>query len=143
MNKKYPQNFKEGIVLGMVNCFVMVCCMMSFNLFRNNALTLEHFLLGFLPIFVFAFLLSEIFVGPIVQWIVEKFSVHKYMSLIRVAFMAGIMTFAAPIIEAGYVMPLGQYIPTIIINYCIALPLQVFVAMRLALFVLAKYRLIK
>lgn len=143
MSDRYPQNFKEGMVLGIVNCCIMVSGMMSFNLFRNNALTGENFLHGFLPIFIFAFLLSEILVGPIVQKIVSKFSAYKYMAFIRVAFMAAIMTFAAPIIEVGHVMSFGQYLPTVVINYCVALMLQIFVAMKFALYVLSKYRLMR
>lgn len=140
MNDKYPKNFIEGIVLGIVNCGIMVSGMMSFNLFRNGALTLENFLSGFLPIFLFAFLLSEILVGPLMMKVVSKFVSNKYLVFFRVLLMAMIMTFMAPLIEMGFVMNGAQFLYAFITNYFVALVLQTMIAMRCALFVLAEYR---
>lgn len=59
-----------------------------------------------------------------------------------VFFMAGIMTFLAPLMELGKVMPLSVYLISFLRNYFAALCLQTLLVMPFALFVLSKYRTI-
>ena len=54
--------------------------------------------------------------------------------------MAFIMSFAAPLVELGIVMPLGSYLVSFARNFAVALFLQLCFVMHVALFVLAKYR---
>lgn len=143
MNSRYPQNLKESIIFGMSNCIVMVCGMMSLNMFLAGVLTPLNFIAGLGPIFLTAFLVSELIVGPIVHAITKKFNAYRYISFIRVAFMAAIMTFLAPLLQTGHIMNFGHYLTAFIFNYIVAFFLQVLVAMRFAIFVLAWIRALK
>lgn len=142
MNQKYPQNLKEAIILGLVNSFIMVLGMMSFNLYLNDSLTVNNLIYGIGPVFVVAFLLSFLVVSKVVGFIVNKYKIYKFMPFLMVFFMAGIMSFLAPFIEIGSVMSLGQYLIVFPRNYVVALLLQVLISMPFALFVLSKYRVI-
>lgn len=143
MNSQYPQNLKESIIFGMSNCIVMVCGMMAVNMFFAGVLTPLNFISGLGPIFLTAFFVSELIVGPIVHVITKKFNAYHYISFIRVAFMAAIMTFLAPLLQTGNIMNFGHYLTAFIFNYIVAFFLQVLVAMRFAIFVLARIRALK
>ena len=78
--------------------------------------------------------------GPIAMRIIRKYNIQKFMPLIRVGFMAGILTFLAPILETGY-MPSGlRYITALPRNYIAALALQVLIAFPLGNYVLGMWR---
>lgn len=143
MNSRYPQNLREGLILGVVVCAVMVAGMMSLNLWIHGVLTLGSFIRAFPPIFITAFMLDLLFVGPIVRRLQARFNIGRYMPLLRVAMMAGAMTFLAPLVETGHVIPAHYYLAALPRNYVAALLLQIFVAMRFGLFVLGGYRTIK
>jgi len=140
MQNKYPQNMKEAVIASVPNCLVMVVGMMTMNLWIYGALTLENFLVTFPKIFCAAFLLDFFAVGPFVMRIVRKYNIVKYMPFLRVAIMAAILTFFAPVLETGYIPAFSQYITALPRNYIVALFLQVFVALRFGLGVLSVYR---
>ena len=140
MNSRYPQNLKESIIFGMSNCIVMVCGMMAVNMFFAGVLTPLNFISGMGPIFLTAFFVSELIVGPIVHAITKKFNAYRYISFIRVAFMAAIMTFLVPLLQTRHIMGIGHYLVAFLLNYIAAFILQVFVEIRFAIFVLGRVR---
>lgn len=62
------------------------------------------------------------------------------MPLIRVGFMAGILTFLAPVLETGYMPSALRYIVALPRNYVAALALQVLIAFPLGNWVLGYWR---
>lgn len=139
----HPQNFKEAIVSAIPNCTTMVFGMMTLNLWIYGHLTLDNFLAALVPIYVTAFTLDFFIIGPVVMRFVNRYNMQKFMPLFRVGLMAMILTCVAPVIETGYAPDFGQYLMALPRNYLVALLLQVFVAYRLGMKVLAKYRQIK
>ena len=139
----HPQNFKEAIVSAIPNCTTMVFGMMTLNLWIYGHLTLDNFLAALVPIYVTAFTLDFFIIGPVVMRFVNRYNIQKFMPLFRVGLMAMILTCVAPVIETGYAPDFGQYLMALPRNYLVALLLQVFVAYRLGMKVLAKYRQIK
>ena len=137
---KYPANFKEALVASIPNCTIMVLTMMTLNLYIYGHLTWMNFLAAFPRIWLVAFCLDFFIVGPFVIRIVSKYNIRKYMPLIRVALMAGILTFLAPLIETGMLIPARWYLVAFPRNYIAALCIQVFVALPFGLYVLAQYR---
>lgn len=137
------QNFKEAIVSAIPNCTTMVFGMMTLNLWIYGHLTLDNFLAALVPIYVTAFTLDFFIIGPVVMRFVNRYTIQKFMPLFRVGLMAMILTCVAPVIETGYAPDFGQYLMALPRNYLVALLLQVFVAYRLGMKVLAKYRQIK
>jgi len=138
-----PQNFKEAIISAIPNCTTMLLGMMTLNLWIYGHLTLENFCAAFVPMYLTAFCLDFFIVGPMVMRIVKRFDIMKYMPLMRVGLMATILTGLAPVIETGYLPGASQYLLALPRNYIVALLLQVFVAYRLGMMVLGKYRRIK
>lgn len=139
----HPQNFKEAIVSAIPNCTTMVFGMMTLNLWIYGHLTLDNFLAALVPIYVTAFTLDFFIIGPVVMRFVNRYNIQKFMPLFRVGLMAMMLTCVAPVIETGYAPDFGQYLMALPRNYLVALLLQVFVAYRLGMKVLAKYRQIK
>ena len=139
----HPQNFKEAIISAIPNCTTMVFGMMTLNLWIYGHLTLDNFLAALVPIYVTAFTLDFFIIGPVVMRFVNRYNIQKFMPLFRVGLMAMILTCVAPVIETGYAPDFGQYLMALPRNYLVALLLQVFVAYRLGMKVLAKYRQIK
>ena len=142
MNLKYPQNLKEGLLFGVVNAFFMVLGMMSFNLYLNDSFSFSVLLHGIIPVSFVAFCISFLFVTRITNFIINKYKIYKFTPFLMVFFMAGIMTFLAPLMELGKVMPLSVYLISFLRNYFAALCLQTLLVMPFALFVLSKYRTI-
>lgn len=140
MEEKFPKNLKEAIIMSVPNAMTMVIFMVAVNLWIYGVLTLGHFARVAPIMFVAAFALDFLFVGPLVNKIVNRFNMRRAMPLLRVAFMAGILTFVAPILEAGQIISGHQYLMAAPRNYIVALAVQVLVAMRVGLFVLARYR---
>ena len=143
MNKQYPQNLKEALIMAIPNCTTMVLCMMTLNLWIYGALTWGHFFAAFIPIWLSAFGLDFFVVGPLCMIIGRRTNSMKYMPFYRVAMMASILTFWAPILETGYVPLAANYIIAFPRNYIAALLFQVFLARRVGLYVLARAREIK
>lgn len=140
MKINFPQNLKEALVMSVPNCTTMVLGMMTLNLWIYGALTWSHFFVALPRIYMTAFVLDFCIVGPIVMRIVRRYDIQKFVPLIRVGAMAGILTFLAPIIETGY-MPSGlHYITALPRNYIAALALQVLIAFPLGNYVLGAWR---
>ena len=137
---KYPTNFKEALVSAIPNCTTMVLGMVTLNLFIYGHLTWGNFLHALPLIWPTAFLLDFVFVGPLVERIVRMLARPWLMPFIRVGLMAGILTALAPLIESGMYVQMRQYLIALPRNYVAALVLQIFIAMRIGLHVLAKYR---
>lgn len=137
---KYPQNLKEALIASVPNAMVMVMGMVALNLWIYGALTWGHFVRVVPIMFIAAFSLDFFVVGPLVMKLVKRYDIPAAMPFVRVALMAGILTFCAPIIESGTVISAGQYITAAPRNYIAALLLQIVIAMRIGLFVLERYR---
>lgn len=136
-----PENMKEVLIMSVPNAVTMVLGMVALNLWIYGALTFGHFARTVPLMFVTAFSLDFILAGPVSIYVVRRIGNYKYMPLIRVAIMAGILTFVAPIIEGGHVISLGQYLRAVPRNYIAALILQVFIALRIGVYVFGRYKL--
>ena len=140
MQKIYPQNMKEALIMSVPNALTMVLGMVALNLWIYGALSFSNYARVVPIMFVAAFSLDFFVVGPFVERLVSRRNIHKYMPFIRVGLMAGILTFAAPLLEAGHLIGVRQYLMAAPRNYIAALLLQIFIAMRIGLFVFAKYK---
>ncbi|MBR2511058.1 MAG: DUF2798 domain-containing protein [Alphaproteobacteria bacterium] len=138
-----PENFKEAVISAIPNCTTMVLGMMTLNLWIYGHLSVHNFFAALVPIYLTAFTLDFFIVGPIVMKIVNRYSVHKFMPLIRVGLMAGILTGLAPVIETGFLPNLSQYLVALPRNYIVALLLQVLIAYKFGVYVLVRYRMVK
>lgn len=142
MKINFPQNMKEALIMSLPNCTTMVLGMMTLNLWIYGALTWGHFFAALPRIYITAFALDFFIIGPLVMRIVRKYNIQRFMPLIRVGMMAGILTFLAPIIETGY-MPSGlRYIIALPRNYIVALLLQVAIAFPFGNYCLGKWRML-
>ena len=140
MDDRFPKNMKEAVIMSVPNAMTMVLFMVTINLWIYGALTASHFARVVPIMFVAAFALDFFIVGPFVTWLIEKLNIRRAMPIIRVAMMAGILTFVAPILEAGRIVSLHQYLTAAPRNYIIALLVQVLIAMPAGLMVLARYK---
>ena len=132
---KFPQNLKEAVIASVPNAALMVIGMVTLNLWIYGALTWGHFAVVVPLMFVVAFTYDFFVVGPMVTRFVRKHNIGRAMPFIRVAIMAGTLTFVAPIIESGTVVSAHQYIMAAPRNYVAALILQLCFALPLGLFV--------
>lgn len=137
---KFPKNLTEAIIASVPNAALMVLGMVTLNLWIYGALTPGHFAVVVPMMFVVAFSLDFIIVGPLVMRIIRKYNIMRAMPFIRVAIMAGILTFFAPILESGTVITAHQYIMAAPRNYIAALLLQIFIALPFGMFVLSRAR---
>lgn len=137
---KFPQNMKEAIIASLPNAAVMVLGMVTLNLWIYGALTTSHFLKVVPMMFVVAFVYDFFIVGPLVMKLVRRHNIMRAMPFIRVAIMAGTLTFVAPIIESGLIVSGSQYLMAAPRNYVAALALQLFIALPLGLYVLDVWR---
>lgn len=137
---KYPTNFKEAIISAIPNCTTMVLTMMTLNLYIYGHLTLANFVAAFPKIWLTAFCLDFFVVGPMVMRFVSRYNIRKYMPIFRVGLMAGILTFLAPLIETGMMIPGRWYLIAFPRNYIVALGVQVFLALPCGLYVLRRWR---
>ena len=146
MSKIYalpPQNMKEAFISAIPNCTTMLLGMMTLNLWVYGHLTWGNFLGALVPMYLTAFCLDFFIVGPLVMRIVKRFQIMKFMPLIRVGLMAGILTGLAPVIETGFFPNLSQYLVALPRNYIVALLLQVLIAYKFGVYVLVRYRMVK
>lgn len=141
MTGPYPQNLKEAIIFSIPNALTMVLGMVTLNLWIYNALTPMHFMRVVPMMFVAAFLLDFVIVGPMVMRFVSRYGIMRFMPVFRVALMAGILTFVAPMLEAGRIITMHQYLTAAPRNYIAALALQVFIAMPFAVLVFRRYKM--
>lgn len=137
---KFPQNMKEGVIASVPNAALMVIGMVALNLWIYGALSWGHFAVVVPMMFAVAFAFDFFIVGPMVMHFVKKHDIVRAMPFIRVAIMAGVLTFVAPIIESGTVISAYQYIMAAPRNYVAALILQLFFALPLGLCVLGWVR---
>lgn len=137
---KFPQNMKEAVIASLPNAIVMVLGMVMLNLWIYGALTTSHFLKVAPQMFVVAFVYDFFIVGPLVMKLVRRYNIMRAMPFVRVAIMAGTLTFVAPIIESGLIVSGAQYLMAAPRNYIAALLLQLFVALPLGLYVLGVWR---
>ena len=137
---KYPTNFKEAIISAVPNCTTMVLTMMTLNLYIYGHLTWANFISAFPKIWITAFCLDFFIVGPLVMRFVSRYDIRKFMPLFRVGLMAGILTFLAPLIETGALIPARWYLMAFARNYIVALGVQVLVALPFGLYVLRRWR---
>ena len=137
---KFPQNMKEAIIASVPNAMVMVLGMVTLNLWIYGALTPRHFAFVVPLMFVVAFSFDFFIVGPLVMKFIRRYNIMRAMPFIRVAIMAGVLTFVAPILESGTVISGHQYIMAAPRNYIAALMLQIFIALPFGLFVLDRAR---
>lgn len=135
-----PRDIKDALIGSIPNCTIMVLGMMTLNLWIYGALTWHHFLVALPRIWATAFILDFFIVGPFVMRIVGRFNIWKFMPLLRVGLMAGILTFLAPLIESGLVITGRWYLMAFPRNYIIALALQVLVAFPVGQWVLGRYQ---
>lgn len=140
MKHIYPQSFKEAIIFSIPNAITMVLGMVLLNLWIYGQLTFAHFLRTVPIMFVVAFCLDFFVVGPLVERFVKRYNIYRLMPVFRVGLMAGILTFVAPILEAGRIVTLHQYLMAVPRNYIAALILQVFIAMRIAMYLFGIYK---
>lgn len=143
MKINFPQNMKEAVIMSVPNCTTMVLGMMTLNLWIYGVLTWGHFFTALPRIYITAFVLDFFIIGPWVMRIVRKYDIQKFMPLIRVGMMAGILTFLAPVLETGYMPSALRYIIALPRNYIAALTLQVVVAFPLGNYCLGKWRQIR
>ncbi len=140
MNERYPKNLKEAVIASVPNAMVMVLAMVALNLWIYDAWALGHFLHVVPIMFVVAFSFDFFIVGPMVVKFVRKYNVPRAMPFLRVAIMAGTLTFVAPLIESGTVITASQYLMAAPRNYIAALMIQVLIALPFGLFVLGVAR---
>lgn len=136
----FPKNLTEALIASVPNAALMVLGMVTLNLWIYGALTLGHFAVVVPMMFVVAFSLDFFIVGPLVMRFIRKYDIMRAMPFIRVAIMAGILTFFAPILESGTVISGHQYIMAAPRNYIVALLLQIFIALPFGMLVLARAR---
>lgn len=130
----------ESVVFSIINTLVMVCGMLSFNLWIHDSLGLTTFLVSFLPIAMVAFAINFFIVAPLIKRIAAHWHIEKYIPFMMPFAMAGLMTFAAPIIEVGHAPSFVEYIIAFPRNYIAAFLLQLLVAMRFAIYVSTYFR---
>ncbi len=137
---KFPQNMKEAVIASVPNAMVMVLVMVTMNLWIYGMLTPGHFAVTVSMMFAVAFVYDFFVVGPIVMKLVRRLNIMRAMPFIRVAIMAGTLTFLAPIIESGTIVTGGQYLMAVPRNYVVALLVQIFIALPFGLYVLQRWR---
>ncbi len=125
--------------MSLPNAMTMVLGMVTLNLWIYGALTFRHFIYTVPLMFIIAFSLDFIIIGPLVHRFVSKYNIVKFTPFIRVALMAGILTFVAPIIEGGHIISFKMYYHAFPRNYMAALILQICIAMQLGMYVFGRY----
>ncbi|MDE6478011.1 MAG: hypothetical protein K2L95_01010 [Alphaproteobacteria bacterium] len=137
---KFPKNLKEALIASVPNAAVMVVAMVTLNLWIYGALTLPHFMVVVPLMFIVAFTFDFVVVGPLVMRLVRRYNKMRLMPFIRVAIMAGVLTFVAPMLESGTVITGHQYLMAAPRNYVVALMVQIFIALPVGLYVLGRVR---
>ncbi|EAH1622959.1 hypothetical protein D4280_00275 [Listeria monocytogenes] len=127
-------NRKEKVVFTLIMCSLMILCMSSYNIFLENGIGANSFLIilkAFVPFLFIGFLLDFFVVGKIVYRLhallvsedASKFKKIIMMQLLMVTFMCVLMSTLSLIVNQGEWSHLGILI---LRNYFVALFLQIF-----------------
>ncbi|EAF6574115.1 TPA: hypothetical protein U0T98_002133 [Listeria monocytogenes] len=128
-------NRKEKVVFTLIMCSLMILCMSSYNIFLENGIGANSFLIilkAFVPFLFIGFLLDFFVVGKIVYRLhallvsedASKFKKIIMMQLLMVTFMCVLMSTLSLIVNQGEWSHLGILI---LRNYFVALFLQIFI----------------
>lgn len=69
----------ESVVFSVANTFIMVCGMLTFNLWIHDCLGVKMFLVSFLPIAAVAFAINFFIVAPLIKHIAAHWHIEKYI----------------------------------------------------------------
>ncbi|AKP37682.1 TPA: hypothetical protein ACGY3R_001665 [Listeria monocytogenes] len=128
-------NRKEKVVFTLIMCSLMILCMSSYNIFLENGIGANSFMIilkAFVPFLFIGFLLDFFVVGKIVYRLhallvsedASKFKKIIMMQLLMVTFMCVLMSTLSLIVNQGEWSHLGILI---LRNYFVALFLQIFI----------------
>lgn len=128
-------NRKEKVVFTLIMCSLMILCMSSYNIFLENGIGANYFMIilkAFVPFLFIGFLLDFFVVGKIVYRLhahlvsedASKFKKIIMMQLLMVTFMCVLMSTLSLIVNQGEWSHLGILI---LRNYFVALFLQIFI----------------
>ncbi|CAM2362820.1 hypothetical protein [Listeria seeligeri] len=128
-------NTKEKVVFTFIMCSLMILCMSSYNIFLENGINSEAFVIvlkAFVPFVLVGFLLDFFVVGKIASrlhglMVSQKASTFKkviMMQLLMVTFMCVLMSTLSLIVNQQDFSHLGMLI---LRNYFVALFLQIFI----------------
>ncbi|EAA0042263.1 hypothetical protein OOT62_000704 [Listeria monocytogenes] len=128
-------NRKEKVVFTLIMCSLMILCMSSYNIFLENGIGANSFMIilkAFVPFLFIGFLLDFFVVGKIVYRLhallvsedTSKFKKIIMMQLLMVTFMCVLMSTLSLIVNQGEWSHLGILI---LRNYFVALFLQIFI----------------
>ncbi|MBC2359862.1 hypothetical protein HBP70_07530 [Listeria welshimeri] len=128
-------NKKEKVVFTLIMCSLMILCMSSYNIFLENGIGANSFIIilkAFVPFLFIGFLLDFFIVGKIAARLqsflvsedASKFKKIIMMQLLMVTFMCVLMSALSLIVNQGQWSHLGGLI---LRNYFVALFLQIFI----------------
>ncbi|MBC1591668.1 hypothetical protein HCI97_10535 [Listeria welshimeri] len=128
-------NKKEKVVFTLIMCSLMILCMSSYNIFLENGIGANSFIIilkAFVPFLFIGFLLDFFIVGKIAAQLqsflvsedASKFKKIIMMQLLMVTFMCVLMSALSLIVNQGEWSHLGVLI---LRNYFVALFLQIFI----------------
>ncbi|EQC1983932.1 hypothetical protein [Listeria innocua] len=128
-------NMKEKVVFTLIMCSLMILCMSSYNIFLENGVGADSFMIilkAFVPFLFIGFLLDFFVVGKIASRLhallvsedASKFKKIIMMQLLMVTFMCVLMSTLSLIVNQGEWSHLGILI---LRNYFVALFLQIVV----------------
>lgn len=128
-------NKKEKVVFTLIMCSLMILCMSSYNIFLENGIGANSFIIilkAFVPFLFIGFLLDFFIVGKIAARLqsflvsedASKFKKIIMMQLLMVTFMCVLMSALSLIVNQGEWSHLGIFI---LRNYFVALFLQIFI----------------
>lgn len=142
-----PKNRKEEMILTLCMCGLMVMGMSIYNLYLHHDFTIINLIQGYIPAFIVAFLLDVFIVGKIVPMIAFKLPFTKKsqkhtlftISTLMVLCMVSFMSIFGILIETQSFAHFGILYPkTWILNFIMALPLQLLIVGPISRYVLSK-----
>lgn len=131
-----PKSKKEEMVLTLCMCSLMVLGMSVYNLWLHHDFSTLNLMKGYLPAFITALLLDILIVGRIAPALAFKFSITRkkdlygilMVSTFMVLFMVSFMSIFGIIMEFKTFDHFGSlYVKTWIMNFIMALPLQLLI----------------
>lgn len=142
---RLPQSKGEGILFGVIICFLTALFMSIFNsCISQGAITTDIILhaLMFFPLFmVIAFFLQNLIVGKIANILTTKFVKNSdsfnsrilFTTLFNVIFMSLIMTFIGIVVMTGFSSSLlSNFLTVWPRNFCVVLWFELLIAQPLA-----------
>ncbi|MGQ9412442.1 DUF2798 domain-containing protein [Streptococcus pluranimalium] len=145
-----PRNFKEAMIFTTMMCAMMVLGMSIWNLFLAGHLTLSHFLMGYIPGFIVAFLLDVLIVGPLakkVAFAIIMKTPHHEKRWVKILAISGFMILGMVTFMSlyGLLFNLGlsglswsAYGLSWISNFVMAIPLNFLLVGPISRFILGK-----